>query len=67
MTIYYDQMHNLDTLAKRVVVRDEPSSKGPFVATISCGVTGTLLGSVERCKTASNAISSGKRIARSKV
>ena len=29
MAIHYDEMHNMDTAATRVVVRDDASSKGP--------------------------------------
>ncbi len=67
MAIHYDEMHNMDTAATRVVVRDDASSKGPFVATILCGVTGAFLGSAERHKTVAEAIIAGKRIARSKT
>lgn len=67
MAIHYDEMHNMDTAATRVVVRDDASSKGPFSAKISCGVTGALLGSVERCETVADAIEAGKRLARSKA
>lgn len=67
MAIHYDEMHNMDTAATRVVVRDDASSKGPFVAIVSCGVTGNYLGGAEGCKTPDAAIERGKRIARSKT
>lgn len=39
-------------------------SQGPFVAVVSCGVTGQYLGGVEGCASVDRAIEQGKKHAR---
>ena len=39
-------------------------SQGPYVAVVSCGVTGQYLGGVEKCATVDRAIEQGKKHAR---
>lgn len=60
MASYYDKLHSQGI---RVEVND-CRSQGPYVATVSCGVTGQYLGGATQCKTVENAIEAGKRIAR---
>lgn len=41
--------------------------QGPYVAVVSCGVTGQYLGGVEKCQSADRAIEAGKKFARKKM
>ena len=42
-------------------------SQGPYVAVVSCGVTGTYLGGVEKCQSVDRAIAQGKIFARKQM
>lgn len=63
MAKHYDELHNLDTAASRVVVRDENGGQS-FAVQVTCAATGQLLGSVSRCGSIERAVNHGKRIAR---
>jgi len=61
MQTHYDE---LQAQGIRLRVMEVTGSKGPFIASVSCGVTGNNLGGVEGCATLERAIESGKKHAR---
>lgn len=61
MAVHYDEFH---AQGIRVRVLDDKTSRGPFRADVSCGVTGRCLGGVEGCTTIERAIEGGKKHAR---
>ena len=61
MTTHYDSIHSQ---GNRVKVVSDATSKGPYRADVSCGVTGQSLGCVERCASVDRAIEQGKKHAR---
>lgn len=58
MATHYDELHSQGI---RVRVVDDATSKGPFRADVSFGVTGRSLGGVEGCATVDRAIDSGTK------
>lgn len=60
MAVHYDRLHS-QGIRVRVI---DSKVNGPFHAIVSCGVTGTSLGGVEKCKTVEEAVDGGKAHAR---